>query len=108
MQTVVQVICSRGRSLRQRIAKDRQLREFELVVSEQKRHGRPNGWTKVHSTKSDRHGALNIEWDSDTHVLLCRVITRRDGRSSPIVGDFVDYLLRRHSQRIIALNIIPP
>src|SRR4051794_1797195 len=95
MQVLVQVVCSRGRSLRQAIVRDRKLEDYGLTVSEHKRQGRPHGWAKVHSTSNGRHGALNIEWDSDTNVLLCRVVTRRGGTPNLIIGDFIDYLMRR-------------
>lgn len=106
MQVLVQVVCSRGRSLRQLILRDRRLDEFGLVVTEHKRQGRSHGWAKCHSTFHDRHGALNIEWDSDTQVLLCRVITRGSGKPNLIIGDFVDYLMRRFPKRIQTINII--
>lgn len=107
MQILIQVICSRGTSLRDAIARDRQLEKDSLVVKHQKRVGRSHGWMKIHSSLSDRHGAINVEWDSDTSVLVCRVITRGRGRPNLIIGDFVDYLLRRFRKRIQAINIIP-
>jgi hypothetical protein len=107
MQILIQVVCSKGRSLRQGIVKDRTLDKYGLSVSEEKRPGRPHGWAKVHSTSHDRHGAINIEWDAKTNVLLCRVITKGAGKPNLIIGDFVDYLLRKFARRIIAINIIP-
>ena len=107
MQVLVQAVCSRGPTLRDVVAKDRALERDDLTVTEQKRPGRPRGWTKVHSTRPDRHGAINIEWDADTSILVCRVITRGKGRPNLIIGDFVDYLLRRFRRRIQAINIIP-
>lgn len=107
MQVLVQVVCSKGLSLRQAILRDRKLVDYGLVVTEHKRQGRPHGWAKVHSTFNGRHGALNIEWDSDTSVLLCRVVTRGSGSPNLIIGDFVDYLMRRFRRRITAINILP-
>lgn len=107
MQILIQVICSKGRSLRQEIVKDRKLDRYGLSVSEEKRPGRPHGWAKVHSTSYDRHGAINIEWEAKTRVLLCRVVTRGAGKPYLIIGDFVDYLLQRFARRIITINIIP-
>jgi hypothetical protein len=78
-----------------------------LQVSEQKRPSHKHGWTKVHGTLPTRHGAINIEWDADASVLVFRVVTRGRGRPNLIIGDFVDYLLRRHRFRIMAINIIP-
>lgn len=107
MQVLVQVVCSRGPSLRDAIPKDRGLEGGNLRVAEQKRSGRRRGWTKVHSTLPNRRGAINIEWDSNTSILLCRVINRGKARPNLIIGDFVDYLLQRFPRRIQAINIIP-
>jgi hypothetical protein len=52
-------------------------------------------------------GALNIEGDADTSILLCRVVNRGAGRPHLILGDFVDYLFHRLRRRIEAVNIIP-
>jgi hypothetical protein len=92
--------------MRDAVAKDPKIGKYDLEVREQKRPGRPHGWTKVRSLLPDRVGAINIEWDADTSVLICRVVTR-GRRPNLIIGDFVDYLLGRHSRRIQAVNIIP-
>lgn len=70
MQTLVQVICSRGRSLRDPIVNDRQLKDFGFLVRKKQQPGRPRGWAKPHSTAENRQGALNIEWDADARVLI--------------------------------------
>ena len=107
MQTLVQVICSKGKSLRDSIVNDPKLSAFGLAVSKKQQPGRPHGWAKVHSTEAGRRGALNLEWDGDTSILLCRVINRGAGRPNLIVGDFVDYILQRFRRRIEAVTIIP-
>lgn len=107
MQVMLQVICSKGPSLRQSIVDDRRIEKYGLTVSEQKRQGRPHGWAKVHSTTNGRHGALNVEWDASTAVLLCRVVSRGDGKRNLVVGEFVDYLMQRFPKRIQAINILP-
>lgn len=107
MQTLVQVVCTRGPSLRESIVKHSKIEDYGLQVTLQKQLGRRHGWAKVHSTEPDRHGALNLEWDADTSILLCRVVTRGKGRPNLIVGDFVDYLLARFRKRIEAINVIP-
>ena len=107
MQVLVQAICSRGPSVRDAIAKHPKLQEHYLQVTEQKRQDRSRGWTKVRSTEQSRHGAINIEWDADTNILLARVITRGKGRPNLIIGDFVDFLLKRFRSRVQAINIIP-
>ncbi len=107
MQILVQVVCTRGPSLRDAIAKDARLHRHLLRVSEQKRSGRAHGWTKVHSTEADRRGAINLAWDANTNLLLARVITRGPGKPSLIIGDFVHLLMSRYRKRIQAINIIP-
>jgi hypothetical protein len=107
MQTLIQVVCTKGPSLREAITKHGKIGDFGLQVSVQKRQGRSRGWAKVHSTHPDRRGALNLEWDADTSILLCRVVNRGKGRPNLIVGDFVDYLLTRFRRRVEAINVIP-
>lgn len=107
MQILIQAVCTRGRSLREAIANDSRIARHDLEVVQQKRPGRPRGWTKLHSTLPDRHGAINLEWDADTHVLVSRVVTRGRGRPNLIIGDYIDYLLARHARRIQAINVIP-
>jgi hypothetical protein len=107
MQVLVQVVCTRGRSLRDAVARHRRLGDHSLQVIEMQRPKRSHGWTKVRSTEPGRHGAINIEWDADTSVLVCRVVTRGRGKPNLIIGDFVDFLLRRFRSRIQAINIIP-
>ena len=107
MQILIQTICTRGRSLREAIVNDARLGGHDLSVVEQKRPGRARGWAKLHSTRPDRRGAINLEWDGNTHVLISRVVSRGKGRPNLIVGDYIDYLLARHSRRIQAINVIP-
>ena len=107
MQTIVQVICSKGPSLRDSIVNDSRLSDFGFDVSEKLRSGRQKGWAKIHSTRADRWGALNIEWDADTRILLCRVVNRQKGRPDLVLGDFVSYLLRRYHRRITVINVFP-
>ncbi|MES2124943.1 MAG: hypothetical protein V4503_09700 [Gemmatimonadota bacterium] len=107
MQTLVQVICTRGRSLRDAIVNDPRLAAYQLDVAAKLRPGRSQGWAKLHSTIRNRRGALNLEWDGDTAILLCRVVNRGAARPHLILGDFVEYLFHRHRKRIEAVNIIP-
>lgn len=107
MQTLVQVISTRGPSLRDAIVNDPKLETYKLRVVEKQRSGRSKGWAKLHSTEPDRRGALNIEWDADTSILVCRVVNRGAGRPHLILGDFVDYVFHRHRKRIEAVNIVP-
>jgi hypothetical protein len=107
MQILIQVVCTRGPSLRDAIAKGAGLGKYFLTVSKQKQSGRSRGWTKVHSTEPDRRGAINLEWDANTSLLLARVIPRGQGKPSLIIGDFVHFLMSRYRRRIQAINIIP-
>jgi len=108
MQTIVQVICSKGSSLRDSLVNDAKLAEFGFTVSEKLKPGRSKGWAKIHSEIPGRCGALNIEWDKDSRILLCRVINGRKGRPDLVVGDLISYLFRRHKGRIVVINAFPP
>jgi hypothetical protein len=107
MQIVIQVICTKGASLREKIVKDRNIENHLLRVSQEKRPDRSRGWAKLHSTESDRRGAINVQWLSATNILLARVVTRSGNKPNLIIGDFVDYLVARHKARIQAISIIP-
>lgn len=105
MQTLVDVHLTPGLSLRERIAKDPRLADFDLVVVKELQPGRSPGWLKIRST-AGRHGAINIQWDP-AGVLRCRVVNRGEGKPDEIIGDFVAYLLSRHRRRIRAVNVVP-
>jgi len=107
LQTLVQVVCVPGKSLRDSIVNDRRIEDFRLAVREKLKPGRKHGWAKIHSIAPDRRGALNIEWYAEANILLCRIINRGAGRPDLILGDFIDYLFQRHRRRIKAVNIIP-
>ena len=107
MQTLIHVYCRRGDSLRRRIATDDRLADHHLEVVVQQIAGRKPGWLKLHSTEPDRPGALNIEWDGDTAVLTCRVVTRNRNRPDLIVGDFLEYLLACQWGRIEQVTVAP-
>jgi len=107
MQTLIQVVCTKGPSLRQKIANDSKLADFGLETLKEHQPGRAHGWAKVRSTEPDRQGALNIQWHGETNILLCRIVNKGAGRPHRVLGDFVDYLFKRHRKRIEAVNIIP-
>ena len=54
----------------------------------------------VHEGRESARGALNVEWDSQSAILNARVVTRGSRKPSPIVGDFVNYLLAKHGTRV--------
>jgi hypothetical protein len=89
------------------IVNDSKLAHFGLVTQKKHQPGRRHGWAKIRSSEADRRGALNIEWDADTSILLCRVVNRGAGRPNRVLGDFVDYLFQRWRRRIEAVNILP-
>ena len=103
MQTLVQVVSSRGPSLRDLIVNDPRVAEFGLYVQKKQQPGRSHGWAKIRSKES--HGALNIEWDAAARILTCRVVNRGAGRPHQIIGELVHYLLDRRSGRIQSINI---
>jgi hypothetical protein len=107
LQTLVHVYCTPGLSVRDAIANDPRLsaNRFELV--RERKSGRSPGWTKIRSEAEDRRGSINIQWNAATKVLSCRVVNKGSGKPNLIVGDFVDYLLRRHRRRIKLITILP-
>lgn len=107
MQTLVQVVCSKGKSLRGVIVNDPKLMKFGLEIQKKQKPGRRHGWAKVRSKEAGRRGALNLEWDADTSILLCRVVNRGAGRPNRVLGDLVTYLFEKCSNRIEAVNILP-
>jgi hypothetical protein len=105
MQTVIQVLCTGGASLRQRIANDRdRLEEFELKLGPEKKLDRNPGWTKMNG-RGNVLGGVNMSWDAATRTLTCRVVNRRLTRPHRIVGRLVDFLLCRYRNRIKVITI---
>ena len=106
MQTAVQVICTRGQSLRAVIAnQDPKLKKYELTLVAEKSNRRNPGWMKVKCTAAGSRGAMNISWDAETQTLTCRVVNRGAGRPNLIIGNFVDFLLRYNNRRIKLISI---
>ncbi len=99
MQILIQALCSKGESLREAIANDPRLEKHQLLKVREKQAGRAPGWMKLRSATSAA-GVLNIEWHPQSSVLSARVITRGSGMPSRIVGDYINYLLRRHGRRV--------
>ena len=65
---------------------DPDLKKFNFKIDRRQQHGRSHGWAKILSKGVNRKGALNIEWDADTNMLLCRVANPGAGRPNLIVG----------------------
>lgn len=109
MQTIVQVMCTAGRSLRDLIGADDKIEQYGLKVTSQQTAGRSPGWSKLHSVRDvPLPGAINLEWNPRTETLSCRIVTRGGGkRPSPIVGDLINYLLRHYTSRILTVTINP-
>jgi hypothetical protein len=107
VQTLVQVICTPGPSLRDAIANDPKLdaRDFEILL--ERKAGRFPGWTKLRSRAEGRRGSINLQWNAATRVLSCRVVNKGSGKPNLIIGDFVDYLLQRHRRRIKMVTVFP-
>jgi len=107
VQTLVQVICTPGPSLRDAIANDPKLdaRDFEILL--ERKAGRFPGWTKLRSRAEGRRGSINLQWNAATRVLSCRVVNKGSGKPNMIIGDFVDYLLQRHRRRMKMVTVFP-
>jgi hypothetical protein len=106
MQIVVSAICSQGPSLRQAIGDDSKLADYHLVLDKRQTPGREPGWLKLRCADRQR-GAINIVWDGQANILTARVITKGSAKPSPIVGDYVTYLLARYPKRIKAITTAP-
>jgi hypothetical protein len=66
LQTLVQVICTPGSSLRDAIANDRRLHVHWFEVLLERKAGRFPGWTKLRSRAPGRKGSINIQWNGAT------------------------------------------
>ena len=107
MQSIIQITCYRGGSLREAIASDTRLEKYNLTVMRQKTPGRSPGWAKLHSTDPEIRGAINLEWDQATKTLLARIVTKGKNTPDRITGDFIAYLIRRHRQKIRSILLLP-
>jgi hypothetical protein len=107
MQTILCVSCRGSGSVRDAIGDDdRRLAEFGLVVAEERRAGRAPGWSKLRSTRPDRDGAVNVRWQGNANLLVCRIVTRGKGDPSLLAGDLTAYLLRWHRRRIQVITTL--
>ncbi len=107
MQTLVQVICTSGLSVRDAIANDARLGAHNFEILLERKVGRAPGWTKLRSRAEGRRGSINIQWSSATKVLSCRVVNKGSGKPNLIIGDFVNYLLQRHRRRVQLITVLP-
>ena len=107
MQTLIQVVCSEKKSLRDVIAHDEKLEKFNFYVEAMQKPGRSPGWAKIHSSNPDVRGVINISWQSRVKILTCRVITKGTGKPANIIGDFIRYLLSRFGRKIESVIIVP-
>jgi hypothetical protein len=108
LQTLVQVICTPGASLRDAIANDAKLDRHYFEILFERKAGRSPGWTKLRSRAMGRRGTINIQWNGATKVLSCRVVNKGSGKPNLVIGDFVNYLLQRHRRRIRLVTVLPP
>lgn len=107
MQSVIQVTCYHGGSLREAVASDKRLGKYHLAVIRQKTSGRNPGWAKIHSTDPQVAGAINLEWDPATKTLLARIVTKGKNTPDRIIGDFIAYLMRCQRRRIRSILLLP-
>jgi hypothetical protein len=107
MQTLVQVVSSEKKSLRDVIAHDEKLWKYNFYIEAKQKPGRSPGWAKIHSIDPNVKGAINISWQSRVNILTCRVITKGTGKPATIIGDFIKYLLARFPRRIESIILLP-
>ena len=107
MQTLIQVVCSDRKSLRDIIAHDEKLWKYNFYVEAKQKPGRSPGWAKIHSLDQKVKGAINLSWQGRVKILTCRVITKGTGKPANIIGDFIKYLLIRFPRKIESIIILP-
>ena len=107
MQTLIQVVSSEKKSLRDVIAHDEKLWKYNFYIEAKQKPGRSPGWAKIHSLNPDVRGAINISWQGRVNILTCRVITKGTGKPANIIGDFMRYLLTRFARKIESVIIVP-
>ena len=107
MQTLIQVVCSEKKSLREVIAHDEKLWKYNFYIEAKQKPGRSPGWAKIHSLNPEVRGVINISWHGRINILNCRVITKGTGKPANIIGDFIRYLLTRFSRKIESVIIVP-
>lgn len=105
MQTLIQVVCTKGKSVRDAIANDPRLERNGLKLIKERQPGRSPGWTKIKGVQANRRGSMNIQWNGSTSILVCRVVNRGAGKPNLLVGDFIDFLLARHHRRVRHITI---
>ena len=79
--------------------------EYGLTVKESRNVNRPQGWAKIVSTSTEGHGSLNIEWDANARMLICRIVTNGKNSPTPIIGNFINLLYKRLSSKVDSINI---
>lgn len=104
MQTVMQIACTKGKSLRDAIANDDKLK-YKFKILTEKKQGRKPGWTSIRSIDSNLRGTIKIQWSASTHFLTCRVVNKGAGRPNQIIGAFIEYILGKHKKRIKLITI---
>jgi hypothetical protein len=103
MQTNVFVSCKSGSSLRKDIINDPKLEDYNIVLQKCKTHGRPNGWTNLRS--SEHYGGIRVDWDANTSTLTSRIVTKGNGKPGGILGDYINYLTKRHKRRLKSIIV---
>jgi hypothetical protein len=93
--------------MRDAIANDRKLDAHYFEILLERKAGRSPGWTKLRSRADSRRGSINVQWNTATKVLSCRVVNKGAGKPNLIIGDFVGYLLQRHRRRITLIAVLP-
>lgn len=121
LQVLIQVLCKKDtESLRQAIndklsqdpRNSKRISVYGIKVTEESRKGRSPGWSKRHScteSESDTHrkvnGAINVEWDADTRMLICRSVS--NDIPSELITRLLRYLLTTHGKRIESISVFP-
>jgi hypothetical protein len=106
MQVVIHVMSSGPRSLRDAIVSaPHALEEDGLSVIHEKRQTRSRGWAKIKCSDSSVGGALNLEWNAATKVLVVRSVIRSKARREVIVARVLSFLFTSFATRVRSVHV---
>ena len=104
MQIQMQAFGRKAVSLRRIIGDDLYDHPHEvLYVQEFKNPQRAQGWAKIKG--KGLAGAINLEWDGKSHMLVARAIAEKGNTPYELLGIFLAYLMERHGRRVASINI---
>ena len=72
-------------------------------MQERQNPQRYRGWAKV--IGKGLPGAINLEWDPKSHMLVVRAIAEKGNTPYQLLGIFLAYLMERHGKKVASINM---